>query len=687
MEAIPASSKRFKAAPAAALPDEIVEDILSRLPAKSLRRFQCVSRPWRGLITSSPFRSLHSSKAGRRDRRLFVSPAGHCKSFYACRLQQPAGSSVEEILSCSLFTQGNVFPVSKSCHGLVLLRCAEYDTHYVWNPSTGEILTLPDRTPFRAAGRRPRTFVSYGMGYCSTTNEYKRARWLSMRVFLLPAQSDARHPYRIWLLRDYAADGCWEELRCIDWGAMTDVELAAVKSQRIAPLAMYPDGNTKKVMFGTGSCKAFLVDPSNGIPVVTFSLDGVEHDSQFATMGLFEESLVSVGRASDEIILSSPSAEAWCEVLSRLPTSTVGRLNQVCREWRAITQIECFVDLHLRRQANLMSTKIPQVMFTDGKPNSFKSLESFISGMSDAPPLVDSSLRVVCSKPCHGLNAGSFMCYDFVCNPITGYYKALPLDDHRELRGSSSVFSDIITRRSSLDRSGDGDAMFAGRFGLGYDTEMGTHVLVRVAYKERNLATRDYELECEIRCIEDMFWEELDPPQRPIADTPPAYINGKLYWMADAELGHHRPSSDHEEIIALDVSALKFELLKGPMRIHQDSDASIVELQEQVCMARSHPRKGTLEIWAMKDNGWWSMEYYIEVGRFSPEYSDTVVTPLAVDSEDGRILLSTGKALGYYDPKTAKMQTIYSLGEHTKNKKFVPILVQESLIHPCDQVL
>ncbi|PUZ62166.1 hypothetical protein GQ55_4G335000 [Panicum hallii var. hallii] len=471
---------------------------------------------------------------------------------------------------------------------------------------------------------------------------------------------------------------------------MTDVELAAVRSDWIAPLAMYPDGNTKKVMFGTGFCKAFVVDPSNGIPVVTFSLDGVKHDSQFATMGLFEESLVSVGRESDDIILSSPSAQAWFDVLSRLPTRTVGRLNQVCREWRAITKSECFVELHLLRQANLMSsTKIPQVMFTDGKPNSFKSLESFIGTPDALPPLVDGNSRVVCSKPCHGLNVGSFMCYDFVCNPITGYYKALPLlDHHRELRGSSSVFSYINARRSSLDRSGDGDAMFAGRFGLGYDTETGTHVLVRVAYKERNLATRDYELECKIRWIEDIFWEELDPPQRPIADTPPAYINGKLYWMADAKLGHHRPSSDHEEIIALDVSARKFELLKGPMRIHQDSDASIVELQGQVCMARSHPRKGTLEIWAMKDNGCWSMEYYIEVGRFSPEYSsDTAVTPLAVDSEDGRILLSTGKALGYYDPKTAKMQTIYSLGEHTKNKKFVPILVQESLIDPCDEVL
>nr|TKV93234.1 hypothetical protein SEVIR_9G213201v2 [Setaria viridis] len=46
-----ASRKRTKAS---ALPDEIVEEILARLPAKSLRRFQCVSRPWREPIASPP---------------------------------------------------------------------------------------------------------------------------------------------------------------------------------------------------------------------------------------------------------------------------------------------------------------------------------------------------------------------------------------------------------------------------------------------------------------------------------------------------------------------------------------------------------------------------------------------------------------------------------------------------------
>lgn len=38
-----------------ALPEEIVEDILSRLPAKSLCRFQCVSRLFHTLISSRAF--------------------------------------------------------------------------------------------------------------------------------------------------------------------------------------------------------------------------------------------------------------------------------------------------------------------------------------------------------------------------------------------------------------------------------------------------------------------------------------------------------------------------------------------------------------------------------------------------------------------------------------------------------
>ena len=75
-------------------------------------------------------------------------------------------------------------------------------------------------------------------------------------------------------------------------------------------------------------------------------------------------------------------------------------------------------------------------------------------------------------------------------------------------------------------------------------------------------------------------------------------------------------------------------------------------------------------------------------GRSSPlpvtlQKKPETTMPLDVDPKDGRILLSTGRALGYYDPTTRELETIYSLGEHAKGMKFVPVLFQESLVNPC----
>jgi hypothetical protein len=74
-------------------------------------------------------------------------------------------------------------------------------------------------------------------------------------------------------------------------------------------------------------------------------------------------------------------------------------------------------------------------------------------------------LNLVCSQPCHGLNVGSCLFWDFLCNPTTGYLKYITFDDN------------------------DG-SFFAGHMGLGYDTEIDQHVMVHITYKERNLETR-----------------------------------------------------------------------------------------------------------------------------------------------------------------------------------------------------
>ncbi|OEL34205.1 hypothetical protein BAE44_0004775, partial [Dichanthelium oligosanthes] len=64
------------------LPDEIIEDILSRLPAKTLLRFQCVSRSFHALIASPVFQDTHFRR-NRGNRRLFIKPSGFQEPFYA----------------------------------------------------------------------------------------------------------------------------------------------------------------------------------------------------------------------------------------------------------------------------------------------------------------------------------------------------------------------------------------------------------------------------------------------------------------------------------------------------------------------------------------------------------------------------------------------------------------------------
>jgi F-box interacting protein len=758
-----------------ALPVEIIEDILLRLPAKSLRRFQCVSRWSQALIASHVFQDAHFQRNNKGNRRrLFIKPSGFGEPFYAW---QPDGGPVERIMSTAgRFPQGSIFPVTtKSCNGLVLLSCLQYQTHLVWNPSTGETLTLPDRTPIGATRcffgmRHP--LVSYGLGYCPATRQHKVVRIYCIRravpatvceVFTLnestswrpaatkptaehypqtkwrqggvlcngnlhflqddgdittfnvaeetfgvlrpPAELQGSHTgmeltellgclcafnstekwgsFQVWLLSD-DNDENWYMIHCFDWGDITRQGNHGIRdSCWIAPLDIYRDESGHiKIMFGTGSCSVFTVDPSIGTPEMVFALDddaatGNGHNNdRFPTIGLFQESLVRVGgsNTSQKSMLSA-SMQAWSEVLSRLPARAVGSLNQLCKGFRNLINTKHFAEAHLHR-ANL--NKSPQLMFIDGKPHGFDDAEYFISA-SCRPPLIDDALRVVCSKPCHGLNTVSFANYDFVCNPVTGYLKLLPLD-------SSSMDEKVYSLNyffTQASRRHGGDAIFAGRLGLGYELQTCRHVLVRLSYKENN-----YKLVCKMRYIDDLVWDDIDPPPRPIANTPPAHVNGKLHWLPyRIDLGKGS-SAAGSEIVVLDVSTRKFELLQGPPCSHNSSEQlSIVELQELVCVTCLHKSTCIMEIWETKGNGLWSVRYNIELGRFSPEYLPELATPMAVDPKDGRILLSTGRALAYYDSKTMELHVIYHLGNHIKGQKFVPVLFQESLVNPRDPVI
>ncbi|XP_007207171.1 F-box/kelch-repeat protein At3g06240 [Prunus persica] len=171
------------------LPDDIIVEILLKLPMESLIRFSCVSKRWRYLVISDPEFAQHHFKLGSKHktlkRRLLFSSTS---SKYPYELNWPEhlfgsvdleGDSPVISKLVSPFKQGNGAIILGSCNGLV---CAQFqEKFYICNPSTGLSNTLCNSgflEYFRskANGRRRRVEMSpiyHGFGYVSATDDYK----------------------------------------------------------------------------------------------------------------------------------------------------------------------------------------------------------------------------------------------------------------------------------------------------------------------------------------------------------------------------------------------------------------------------------------------------------------------------------------------------------------------------------
>ncbi|CAL4933966.1 unnamed protein product [Urochloa decumbens] len=730
---------------APALPTEVITEIFARLPAKSVGRFRCVSHAWCARLTSPYFVDLHYRRANRPEHpRLLLTAVGSDYDDYLHSWRP--GGAVEKLMPDD-FSDGIIVPLTKPCRGLVLVRGTGNGGYFVCNPSTGDVLALPDsEAPQKMIWRPSRDLampffveVSYGLGYCTVRKEFKvvrlfcnpegdtgMAEWTSCEVLVLdrpaywrptveqpplcwveeekPAvflngylhflchdggivtfsisdetfgsllppsgfqneaslmteldgclcmcygQPDSDDLYHVVVLRDYK-EVRWETLCCIDRTTWPESKRVLLNSLWMAPLGMYNSDGGQKIMFGTGGCKLFAVDIDGNAPQILFTPDetiiGSCEDDSIPALGLYEESLVPVGHTMEEMISSSSTAEAWFDILKWLPARSVLELSLVCREWRAMVMTDHFVQSHVTH-ANL--NKSPRIMFIiDPRFGTYMDLEKFTDGRR--PPLIS---NLICSQPVHGLNVGSCASWDFICNPAMGYCKHISFNDN------------------------DG-TFFSGRIGLGYDSEFKEHVVVHITYREKNLETRYYELECKMRYVNRSQWHPLDPPARPVAATPPTFVNGKIYWMVDSNIG---PVSTTCEIVAFDVQTQEFEVMPGPPCSHDTRHMTILQLQDALCVTCSDQSLNTIDVWTMKKCGLWLIEYHIDLQKFLPDYLSENTTPLAVDPKDGRILLHGGWSLGYYDPKTAEIETIYTEDIPVHGLKLCPIICHESLVWP-----
>ncbi|CAA3032278.1 F-box At4g19940-like [Olea europaea subsp. europaea] len=163
------------------LPTDLLVDVLSRLPEKSLCRFTCVSKEWQSLI-SSPHPGF--VKALRRQRL-------HRKSYlYIWNISLFDGNVESDVEDCSLrisivdtvnerIQENYCLPINNmnpfiytviSCHDLLCLAQTKIS---ICNLSTQEKAILPDPDHLGHVG--------IGFGYSSVSKEFKIVRWFMQK--------------------------------------------------------------------------------------------------------------------------------------------------------------------------------------------------------------------------------------------------------------------------------------------------------------------------------------------------------------------------------------------------------------------------------------------------------------------------------------------------------------------------
>ncbi|XP_022717734.1 F-box protein CPR30-like [Durio zibethinus] len=153
------------------VPSDLINDILSRLPVKSLLRFKCVSRGWCFLINDQNFIKLHLKRSTQSNSHSSLVIVQYTK---LSLVDLSSLLVVEEVVDDSLkqLFRGPI-KVLGICNGLLCLSNSAYNCNILWNTSTREHLTLPPVPENSLLYRTPKTMKLFGLGYDPIDDDYK----------------------------------------------------------------------------------------------------------------------------------------------------------------------------------------------------------------------------------------------------------------------------------------------------------------------------------------------------------------------------------------------------------------------------------------------------------------------------------------------------------------------------------
>ncbi|XP_054789785.1 F-box/kelch-repeat protein At3g06240-like [Prosopis cineraria] len=172
------------------LPEEIIRDILIRLPTKSLIRFRCVCKRWRNLFKTPSFVQEHLNHTSQNPSLLLQR-----NDLWLLDREM----RLKKVDNAPLIDSSNTFRVVGSSNGLLLVGiCNRFPCFLVWNPATREVRPVSSITVQSEDSHRPR---SAGFGFSPILNDYK-----------IVVPYDSSYPFDVLVVVVYSLrSGSWKK--------------------------------------------------------------------------------------------------------------------------------------------------------------------------------------------------------------------------------------------------------------------------------------------------------------------------------------------------------------------------------------------------------------------------------------------------------------------------------------------
>lgn len=199
------------------LPEDVVIEILSRLPVKNLLQFKCVCKSWYAIITSPNFISKHLrnyySKSDDSDCLLVqycVTQAGELESLELLLDETPKVLSYASLGNMPFYSPFLCGP----CDGIFYMYRNYYDFRAFWNPAVNEFKFLPPLPNPPSNFSYSPQYDAYGFGLHPVTKDYEV---VVMKDYWREKQEErggCRYPLRVFVYS--SSTGSWRH-----WGDLS----------------------------------------------------------------------------------------------------------------------------------------------------------------------------------------------------------------------------------------------------------------------------------------------------------------------------------------------------------------------------------------------------------------------------------------------------------------------------------